>query len=227
MAFFHRPVHAADPSFTPLFRLLGDFDNYSRELQGKQGGGHRKQPARTFNPKFDVRETENTYELHAELPGIDRNDVHIEFTEPQTIVIRGRIERTYTSGTPPAGLVDETSHGTVAEAGKKHKSFKPTVEDEAAEATSDSDTADTADTANTADTAAEHSSAEVAQQQPARPAEKYWVSERSIGEFSRNFSFPSRIEQEGVAAHLNNGVLSVTVPKAKKHEARRININVD
>jgi HSP20 family molecular chaperone IbpA len=57
------------------------------------------------------------------------------------------------------------------------------------------------------------------------PFDKYWVQERSIGEFARTFSFPSRVDQDAVSANLNNGVLSLVIPKAKKHEARRIAIN--
>ncbi|KAH9997391.1 HSP20-like chaperone [Xylariaceae sp. FL0662B] len=54
----------------------------------------------------------------------------------------------------------------------------------------------------------------------ARP--RYWVSERSIGEFSRSFNFPSRVDPEGVKASMNNGILEVLVPKAKKAESKRV-----
>ncbi|EHK96779.1 putative 30 kDa heat shock protein [Glarea lozoyensis 74030] len=48
-----------------------------------------------FCPRFDVRETASAYELHGELPGIVMRDINIEFTEDQTITIRGKIERLY------------------------------------------------------------------------------------------------------------------------------------
>lgn len=47
----------------------------------------------------------------------------------------------------------------------------------------------------------------------------YWMSERSIGEFKRSFSFPQNVDQEGVKASLKNGVLSIVVPKARKVKA--------
>lgn len=53
---------------------------------------------------------------------------------------------------------------------------------------------------------------------------KYWVSERSIGEFSRTFTFPGRVDQDGVKASMKNGVLSIVVPKSKKAEGRKISI---
>jgi len=224
MAFFPRNVYGPDPSFTPLFRLLNDFDSYSREVQGEdaspQGGRHTHQ-VRSFNPKFDVRETETAYELHGELPGIDREAVHIEFTEPQTIVVRGRIERSYTSGTPPAGLVEDgnNNNGRITESGEN--SHKARVEDEAAEqAKEEGKKAGPSETQVTA----RHKNNNHNNKSKG-PAEKFWVSERSIGEFSRTFSFPTPVDQDNVSANLDNGVLSVVVPKAKKQQTRRIAIN--
>lgn len=213
MSLFPRSLYTSDPSFTPLFRLLDDFDNYRTEVQGTNGNtkGSRTISARTFNPKFDVRETENTYELHGELPGIERENINIEFTDPQTIVIHGHVERSYQSGTPPSGFIEGSkSGGAITEGGEeKHtKPHKVTVEDEGEQSKKQ-----------------ETSVAKKDEQQKEQPKEKYWVSERSVGEFSRTFSFPGRIDQDGVTASLQNGVLNVTVPKAKKHESRRIAIN--
>ncbi len=51
------------------------------------------------------------------------------------------------------------------------------------------------------------------------------MSERSVGEFSRSFSFPVRVDQDAVKASMKNGILSILVPKAKKHESRKIDIS--
>lgn len=58
-----------------------------------------------------------------------------------------------------------------------------------------------------------------------RDTAKYWLSERNIGQFSRAFSLPSRVDEEAVSASLKDGVLSVVIPKAKKYEARNIIVN--
>ncbi|VUC27059.1 unnamed protein product [Clonostachys rosea] len=58
-----------------------------------------------------------------------------------------------------------------------------------------------------------------------RDTAKYWLSERSIGQFSRTFSLPSRVDEEAVSASLKDGILSVVIPKAKKYEARNIIVN--
>lgn len=217
MAFFPRTVYGSDAGFGSLFRLLDDFDNYNRHQPGHR---HHRNHVPTFQPKFDVREAENAYELHGELAGMNKQDVHIEFTDPQTMLVRGRIERSYTAGTPPAGAIEGNETRDAIEAGeetptKSQSPFQATVEDAEGDSTAHP-------TPATTDTEVEVREKE----QPKKPADpaKYWVSERSIGEFARSFNFPTLIQQDGVTACLKDGVLNITVPKAKKHEARRIAI---
>jgi HSP20 family molecular chaperone IbpA len=188
MAFFPRAAFHSnnnEASFHPLFRLLDEFDKYSTQDGGNGGSNSGRKGAGAvtqWHPKFDIRETDTAYELHGELPGIDKKDVSIEFPEPQTLVVRGKTERTYTSGTPPVGLIEGGSDSQVA-------------------------------------------SQQQQQQQQPKDSAKYWLSERSIGEFSRTFNFPTRVDSEAVTAGLKDGVLSVVVPKAKKPVARQIAIN--
>jgi len=203
-------VAPRDTSFSPLFRLLEDFDNYSRTGEGQ--GRHRSQ-LKTFNPKFDVKELADSYELHGELPGIEQKDVEIEFTDASTLTVKGRSERSYTQGTPPAGFVEgPAATGAITEGGENghqhHKGHKATVEDEGAK-----------------ETATEVVKKDDAPVQPAEPEAKFWVSERSVGEFSRSFTFPVRVDQDRVRASMDKGILSILVPKAKKHESRKIQIS--
>lgn len=213
---FPRSYFAPETSFTPLFRLLDDFDSYSREQSGQPTKGARGGRALpSFSPRFDVKETQAGYELHGELPGVDKENVAIEFTEPQTIVISGRTERTYTAGNPPAGLLgegsDTTSKGAITEGNdQQQQHHKATVSDEEAEKAKEQGT----EVATT-----------TKQQQQQPPKERFWVSERSVGEFHRTFSFPTPVDQAAVTANLKDGILSVTVPKAKKHESKRIAVN--
>jgi HSP20 family molecular chaperone IbpA len=204
MSFFPRGLYATDfntPSFTPLFRLLDDFDQYSRQSDGPAGT-----QLKSFTPKFDVKEVKDAYELHGELPGIEQKDVEIEFIDAHTLSIKGRSERTHTEGTPPAGFLEgQAAQGAITEGKNGHqKPHTATVADEGAEST------------------------EVAKKdetKPKEPESKYWVSERTIGEFSRSFTFPSRVDQDHVHASMKNGILSIHVPKLKKHESRKIAIS--
>jgi HSP20 family molecular chaperone IbpA len=214
MSIFPRGFIGPDPtvSFTPLFRLLDDFDAYTRT---SGGGHHHRVHQRTFNPRFDVRELEDAYELHGELPGVDQKDIEIEFTDPQTITIRGRCERTYTAGTPPAGLLEGIkTGGAITEGGESNKSHKASVEDEEA-AKKDEKRVTTTD----------REQRERQEQEQQESEGKFWVAERSVGEFARSFSFPTRIDQDNVKATMNNGILTVILPKAKKQESRKITIS--
>jgi HSP20 family molecular chaperone IbpA len=191
------PIAAAS-DFGPLFRLLDDYDTH-RTGRGTQ------QAVRAFQPKFDIRETKEAYELHGELPGIDQKDVSIEFSDPTTLVIKGRVEREYSTGGPEQGRIT----GDVSDQSQSHKA---TVEDESQEG---------------------QSQQQVQQQQQGEQQvskkghqhHKYWVTERSVGEFYRSFSFPSRVDQDNVKASLKNGILNIHVPKAAAHQAKKINID--
>lgn len=214
MAFF--PHANSSTSFHPLFRLLEDFDKYSSESDkaknttnnhhhgSHSGPSRRSNSTLSWQPRFDVRETESAYELYGELPGIAKENVTIEFSEPQTILIRGKTERNYVSDTTSA----ESKPAAIEE---RRNSHQATVEDEPE---SEGKAADWSVVNKPA----------AKDQQPTDKA-KYWLSERNIGEFARTFQFPTRVDQENVSAGLKDGILSIVVPKAKKYESRSITIN--
>ncbi|KAK4077990.1 hypothetical protein Purlil1_12141 [Purpureocillium lilacinum] len=211
MAFFPRNLYNPDASFGPLFRLLDEFDAYSRPVG--ENGTHRRSALRIWQPKFDVRETEERYELHGELPGVSKEQVQIEFTEPQTMVVRGRVERSYTTGTPPAGLLKDAPAAKAIAGGSSEQtsaSHRATLEDEG-------------ESAKNSSTEVVNKEAEAPSNEPA-DAGKYWLSERSVGEFSRTFNFPGSIEQDSVTASFKDGILSIAVPKAKRQGSRRVTI---
>ncbi|PBP26383.1 30 kDa heat shock protein [Diplocarpon rosae] len=216
MSFFPGSFFASTPasqtSYHPLFRLLDDFEQHSKNNPTNSASPDRstRLTMKSFTPKFDVKELADAYELHGDLPGIDQNDVEIEFTDIQTITVRGHTERSYTSGTPPTASIEGGATQAAIEGAESSssKSHKATVEDEDAGAV----------------VAPDKKNTQVAQKEAPKPEAKYWVSERSVGEFSRSFTFPVRVDQDAVKASMKNGVLTVIVPKAKKHEARKITI---
>jgi HSP20 family molecular chaperone IbpA len=169
MSLFRTSFPAAG-DFSPLFRLLDDYDNHrsSRNSTGTM---------RSFAPKFDVRESEASFHLDGELPGISQEDINIEFTDPQTLVVKGRTEREYHTTEPKEQANSEQAVETTEKASK-----------------------------------------------PSGTSHRYWASERTVGEFSRTFSFPIRVDQDKVKASLKNGILSVVVPKATASAAKKITI---
>jgi HSP20 family protein len=49
-------------------------------------------------------------------------------------------------------------------------------------------------------------------------------TEYNVGHFTRAFTLSSRIDQNGISAQVENGVLTLTLPKAKEAQPRRIAI---
>jgi len=175
--------------FTPYRRELGPFydlfnDTFS-ELQKISDTA-----SRTWAPKFDVKEEQDKYVLHGELPGVDQKDVTIEFADEQTLTVKGRTEYVREEGQRP----DEQQ----GQGQQQQQQAQPPKESK-----------EVATTGNK----------EVARQGNANHT--YWVSERSVGEFARSFSFPTRVDQDNVRASLKNGILSIVVPKLQKAQGSK------
>lgn len=51
-------------------------------------------------------------------------------------------------------------------------------------------------------------------------------SERFFGRFERRFTLPVRVDAGRVSAHYENGILSVTLPRAEDAKPRQIEVNV-
>jgi len=205
--------------FTPLIRLLDDYDRVTKAVSGSAF-----QSIQTFSPKFDVKETKDAYELHGELPGIDESNISIEWTDGNTLTISGRTEHRVERGQRPAGFIEgeKQEDQKKLEGGQQQEAYrKPSVEDESSSAQKESGQKDESSSGG-AVTKTDQSDQQVAQK-PQEEA-KYWVSERAVGEFSRSFSFPTRVDQDNVKASLKNGVLTIIVPKAKAPQPRKINI---
>jgi len=195
MSLFPHNFHGAE--FSPIFRLMDDYANLTRS-----GFTGEMKSLRSFQPKFNVSETKEGYTLHGELPGIEQKNVSVEWTDGNTLTISGRTESSYESG-------PSEEQGRVTEAGEDHKdkTHQPTVEDEGAASTEITTT---------------NNDKEIEQATSNQP--KLWISERSVGEFHRSFSFPSRVDQDGVKASLKNGILEIVVPKAAKPLNKKISI---
>ena len=187
--------------FGALFRMLDDYAS-----QSSHGNFPTSSSVRTFSPKFDVREGKEAYELYGELPGVSQDQINIEFTEPQTIQISGRVESRHSASSKDG------------QQGKDSGYHKPTIEDEP----EDKQNGKKSDQNETSIQRTDQGQDIVHRR--GEGGSRWWVIERAVGEFSRTFSFPTRVDQDSVNASLKDGILKVYVPKAKKQESRRITI---
>jgi HSP20 family molecular chaperone IbpA len=213
MSLFPRAFANDFASFRPMFQLMDDYASHVL-TSGRNGGiGQLGSSLQSFTPRFDIKENKetNSYELHGELPGVQQKDLNIEFTDPNTISIKGRTETVREEGERPIRSIENgEEQNRIVDGQASSQSHQATVEDEAV--------------ANTG----EKESTITTQQPEQQPAQKnnthYWLSERSVGSFSRRFSFPERVDTDKVKASLKDGILSIIVPKAPIPASRHIQI---
>lgn len=162
----------------------------------------------SFTPNFDVKETKDSYVLDGEIPGVkDKSSLDLSFVDANTLVIKGRVERTSESGNPSSDTTTVTEP-TEKEATTNYHA--PSVEAEEGE-TNTSSAVTKSQTSN-----------EIEKKED---GDKYWVRERYVGEFQRAFSFPQSVDHDAVKASLKDGILSIVVPKKLGPDgARKINI---
>ncbi|RDW85353.1 hypothetical protein BP5796_03678 [Coleophoma crateriformis] len=209
MPFFTRAQYSPEVTF---LNLLAELDNAeSRQCAPRQ---HKQ---RTFTPKFDIVEVDHAYELYGELPGLQQEDISVEFADAQTLVVKGRTERGYKAALATTDSQPESKKETETSSSVSHSA---TVEDDYDEA--DIPLATPASTS----TAFDNNATPEKQVEPEVPAVqlKFWASERQVGGFSRSFAFSQRVEQDEVKATLNNGILHVIVPKSQKSKKVAVSV---
>lgn len=64
-------------------------------------------------------------------------------------------------------------------------------------------------------------------EQEEKAARKYYNRERPDGPFQRVLTFPTDIDSERVEAILNDGLLTITVPKAASAKPRKVELKAD
>jgi HSP20 family protein len=126
----------------PLYRLFDTFFN--------EGG--EDLTTRTWTPPVDIQETDDSYRIQVELPGMKKEDIQITL---ENNVLRLSGER------------------------KFEKDVKK---------------------------------------------ENFHRIERVYGTFSRSFALPTQVSSDKVDAKFQDGVLTITVPKAEQAKPRRISI---
>jgi len=189
------PRFAATGDLSPLFQLLDDCDGHRSGGPSAVSSASRPQSSQTVSPKFDLREANDSYLLDGEVPGISQSDVEVEFADANILVVKGRSARDY-----------DTANSS--EQATSPKSRQASVEDEVDK--------------GSVIVSAKLSNEEVSKKSP--PEFTYRLSEREVGQFQRKFTFPKKVDQDGVKASLKNGILSIVVPKAAVYMAKKITI---
>ncbi|CAG8604782.1 17968_t:CDS:1 [Acaulospora morrowiae] len=70
-----------------------------------------------FRPSVDVSESEKNYVIEAEVPGMKKEDLSVEFIDDGTLVLKGKTERVRQEGVLPEGSEGMKVAGATSEGG--------------------------------------------------------------------------------------------------------------
>ncbi|KAM0343543.1 hypothetical protein ACHAPU_008438 [Fusarium lateritium] len=229
--FFPRTVYHVQPPVNPLYHLLRELDQSVQQPQRKhQCPAQQKSraqascptyrvSARPWEPRFETHETEDSFVVYGELPGLNKEHVTVEFPEPCKLVVSGKVERftdapkaaeTTTEQIVPTPAIESNNEDT-----RSRSSYQATVEDDA-----DGDDFEvlsyTSDKSETISQPEPQTLSEKAKEKQTEESEQPEEPRRSgyRKEFSRYFTFPIYVNHEAVTAELKDGLLTIVVPKA-------------
>ncbi|KAI9480600.1 MAG: HSP20-like chaperone [Benjaminiella poitrasii] len=145
-------------------------------------------------PATDMLETPKHYELHAELPGYDKNNIKIELPDDHTLVLSGSVDKQQETkpATEDVEMKSNDNEGQSSKEEQKQLTKTQTSENQVSRFDN--------------------------------RGRQWYVKERVSGSFTRSFSFPSPIKIEDIKASYENGVLKVIVPKSTENGPKIINI---
>lgn len=245
MAFFlPRTAYHIQAPLNPLYHLLRELDQSVQQPQQPQrkhqcqAQQKSRTPAscptyrvntRPWEPLFEAHDTEDSFVVYGELPGLNKEHVTVEFPEPCKLVVSGKGERftdapkaaeTTTGQTALAPVVESDNEDT-----RSRSSYQATVEDDVdgddfevlSHTSEKSETISQPEPETLSEKAKEKQT-----EQPKQPEEPRHSGYRK--EFSRYFTFPTYVNHEAVTAELKDGLLTIVVPKATSG-SHRIMIN--
>ncbi|KAL2070036.1 hypothetical protein VTL71DRAFT_14716 [Oculimacula yallundae] len=231
----HNYGNGIDRDFSPLLHYIDEFDRHF---------SHRHRFVNCFIPRFDLEEDDGAYYLFGDLPGAGVEDITVEVSGEKTLVIFGKTGRIGGPGERQGSMgVDGnatgvTSDGNYGQISKQEEAIQLSStqpsEDQphhlrnttapgynlSSDSNTNPNSNPNSDTYTTATAAIPHL--------PPRP-HKILLSERLTGDFTRTFAFPSAVDEKRVRASMENGVLSLVVPKkpvSEEDKERGVNIPV-
>jgi HSP20 family molecular chaperone IbpA len=227
-----------DRDFSPVLNYLDEFDrHFSR----------RHRFVNCFIPRFDLEEDAHNYYLYGDIPGATIDAITIEAHTNHTLQIYGKTLRlgvalSQQDQEPEVSTAgSDFVHVPISNHNTKESSFQPPPLPPPSDATNA--------TTNPAPIQGQApyfppppTQQQVTQNHPHHERHKTFsgtnapreqthhilLSERLVGDFHRTFAFPSPVVEDGVKASLENGVLSLVVPKkdagSEERRGRRVPI---
>ena len=145
-----------------------------------------------LRPAVDVSEQGNNYVVEAELPGVKKENVQVRIGDGgRSVTIEGKVVRGEGQAPAPAAAAEGEAPAAAAEGaeGTQHAA---------------------AEVVNVAEDASANAVAESSANQQQLSSERTFVGTST---FTRTVWLPRQADAAGVTAKLNDGVLTVTIPK--------------
>lgn len=172
-----------------------------------------------FCPSINISEDDKAFYIHADLPGMTKDQVKMELDyEDHILTISGERKSIYKDNN---GKTEKEEKDQKQKEEKKEDKEKEEDKENEEETTSNNET-DESNENETKLTKQAENSKEIQKKNNCR----YSVMECSYGSFSRSFTIPEDANIDNIKAKMENGVLNITINKIKeqKHKNRSIQI---
>ncbi|KAH7397572.1 HSP20-like chaperone [Cadophora sp. MPI-SDFR-AT-0126] len=202
-----------DKDFSPILNYIDEFDrHFSR----------RHRFMNCFIPRFDLEEDDHNYYLYGDIPGATVSEITVEANDDHTLVVYGKTgrpgpERVARGGEgmsnpiPNPNLEGQVPHvEDQQQQQEQQETFAPPPTQSAPAHAHHSRHLTSPFSLSPPSSSSPHQSSNP---QITPNGHKILLSERLTGEFHRTFAFPSAVDEKSVKASMENGVLSLVVPK--------------
>jgi len=158
-----------------------------------------------FTPEINLSEDEKNYYIHADLPGLTKDQVKMELNEDRILTISGEREFIYNNS-------NEKEQ-------EKEQEQEQNISTETTETTENNEM-------ETEPTNEKQETDENTENKNEKETRQYRIKECSYGTFSRSFQIPEDANIENIQAKMENGVLEVIINKIEtpKNQNRTIQI---
>ncbi|OUM58646.1 hypothetical protein PIROE2DRAFT_16026 [Piromyces sp. E2] len=223
--FNHQYCHPCRSSVSRRIRKNNRWSLYKKlEKQLKKYFKEENKKLVDFIPKINLTDDENNYYIHADLPGMSKDQVKMEIdNEDRILTISGERKSFYKNNN------NESDNENEEKAEKKEKEEK---EENQTISNNESENKSEKETKNETKEAKETKESNEKETKLTNPSEKskeiqeknnchYSVMECSYGTFSRSFVIPEDANLDNIQAKMENGVLEVTINKVKKESKNK------
>jgi HSP20 family molecular chaperone IbpA len=178
-----------------------------------------------FSPKINISEDEKNYYIHADLPGMTKDQVKIELNDEHILTISGERKSIFSDNNNTNNDIENKDNDNT-DKGKSENNEMETKNMTEEKNKNDNEM----ETETTENIEKKESNENIKSKETISLEEnnkvKYNIMESNYGKFSRSFRIPEDADIENIHAKMENGVLEVVFNKIEpqKHQNRTIQI---